>query len=230
MPKISQQDALVESPLGAGRVGALVGLAEALGSLAAILEEQGFDIACFEHPNEIDFEQPPGFVVLRLEGTLSSARSSLAELRNAVGELPVVIVCDGIRPGELRPVLAAGATGVVFAEEVRLALAPSLVAALASQVCVPKQVMSQIEPAPLSPREKQILGLVAMGFMNVQIAEQLFVAESTVKSHLSSAFGKLGVRSRGEAVDLILDPERGLGMGILAIGGEPIETAPGPQA
>ncbi len=65
-----------------------------------------------------------------------------------------------------------------------------------------------------------------MGYMNSQIAERLFLAESTVKSHLSSAFGKLGVRSRNEAVDLILNPERGLGMGILGLGGEPLETIP----
>jgi hypothetical protein len=44
-----------------------------------------------------------------------------------------------------------------------------------------------------------------------------------VKSHLSSAFTKLGVKSRHEAVDLILDSERGLGMGILGLGGDPIE-------
>jgi hypothetical protein len=66
-----------------------------------------------------------------------------------------------------------------------------------------------------------------MGYMNSQIAEQLFLAESTVKSHLSSAFGKLGVRSRNEAVSLILDSERGFGMGILGLGGEPIETQGG---
>jgi hypothetical protein len=65
-----------------------------------------------------------------------------------------------------------------------------------------------------------------MGYMNSQIAERLFLAESTVKSHLSSAFRKLGVRSRNEAVDLILNPERGLGMGILGLVGEPPVTVP----
>ena len=72
----------------------------------------------------------------------------------------------------------------------------------------------------LSAREKQILGLVVMGLMNSEIAARLFLAESTVKSHLSSAFRKLGVRSRTEASELILDPERGLGTGILAISEE----------
>jgi DNA-binding NarL/FixJ family response regulator len=91
---------------------------------------------------------------------------------------------------------------------------------------VPQAYWREIEPPALSTREKQILGLVVMGYMNSQIAEQLFVAESTVKSHLSSAFGKLGVRSRNEAVDLILDSERGLGMGILSLGGDSVEAIP----
>jgi len=75
-------------------------------------------------------------------------------------------------------------------------------------------------------REKQVLGLVVMGYMNCQIAERLFLAQSTVKSHLSSAFGKLGVRSRNEAADLILNHERGLGLGVLALESEPLETVP----
>ena len=94
---------------------------------------------------------------------------------------------------------------------------------LAGQVCVPARHGRQVAPPALSTREKQILGLVAMGYMNSQIATRLFLAESTVKSHLSSAFGKLGVRSRNEAVRLIVDPSRGIGVGILTLPSEPID-------
>jgi DNA-binding NarL/FixJ family response regulator len=56
------------------------------------------------------------------------------------------------------------------------------------------------------------------GCTNSQIGARLFLAESTVKSHLSSAYTKLGVRSRGEAVSLLLEPNgpRGFGSGAAA--------------
>jgi DNA-binding NarL/FixJ family response regulator len=59
--------------------------------------------------------------------------------------------------------------------------------------------------------------MVVLGLTNGEIAHKLRLSESTVKSHLSSSFTKLGVRSRGEAASLILDPAAGLGTGILVI-------------
>jgi DNA-binding NarL/FixJ family response regulator len=72
-----------------------------------------------------------------------------------------------------------------------------------------------IKPA-FSHREKQVLALVVKGLANRQIASELFLAESTVKSHLGSAFQKLGVHSRNEAAALLVDPEEGLGAAVLS--------------
>jgi DNA-binding NarL/FixJ family response regulator len=61
--------------------------------------------------------------------------------------------------------------------------------------------------------------MVVLGFSNAEIAKKLVLSESTIKSHLSSAFHKLGVRSRTEAAEMILDSNSGIGTGILAISG-----------
>lgn len=53
---------------------------------------------------------------------------------------------------------------------------------------------------PLSERELEILGLMAQGMTNPQIAEHLILSLSTVKTHLNNIFGKLNVRNRAEAV------------------------------
>jgi DNA-binding NarL/FixJ family response regulator len=139
---------------------------------------------------------------------------------------PVLLLAARLQRWELRAVLGAGAAGALLADEsLSQRIMPCLHAAASGQLCAPLQLGNQIAQPPLSAREKQVLGLVTMGYMNCQIAERLYLAESTVKSHLSSAFAKLGVRSRNEAVSLILDPEHGRGMGIIAIA----EHAPAPE-
>jgi len=55
---------------------------------------------------------------------------------------------------------------------------------------------------PLSERELEVLRLVADGLTNQDIADRLFIAVSTVKSHTNSIYGKLGVRNRTQAIAL----------------------------
>jgi two-component system response regulator DesR len=55
-------------------------------------------------------------------------------------------------------------------------------------------------PAGLSSREREVLGLIATGATNGEIAAQLFLSPHTVKEHTSALYRKLGVRNRAEAV------------------------------
>lgn len=171
--------------------------------------------------------EAPSVVVLWAEEDSPPARV-VGPLAQRFADVPLMVVCAEAQRWAIRGALNAGASGVVLFEELHSTFVPCLQALLAGQICVPRAFGRQVDPPALSSREKQILGLVVMGYMNGQIAERLFLAESTVKSHLSSAFGKLGVRSRNEAVNMILDPDRGLGMGILALVGdskEPTQSA-----
>jgi DNA-binding CsgD family transcriptional regulator len=64
------------------------------------------------------------------------------------------------------------------------------------------QNTARIEALGLTPRELEILQLIASGLSNREIASQLFVSENTVKTHSSRVFDKLNARRRTQAVQI----------------------------
>jgi DNA-binding NarL/FixJ family response regulator len=149
-----------------------------------------------------------------------------AELLRAVHEsralfphAALITVWPLTNAADARRILREGADGVISEAELSTTIVPTINAVRSGLICIPRPMRAQLESDSLSAREKQVLGMVVMGFTNGEIAAKLYLAESTIKSHLSSAYTKLGVRSRKDATSMILDPTEGFGPGILAISG-----------
>jgi DNA-binding NarL/FixJ family response regulator len=102
--------------------------------------------------------------------------------------------------------LLAGLRSVVGGQ---VALAPSMAALLVGRArrAQAESGASPVGPAPspLSPRETQVLALVAEGCSNREVGLRLFVGEATVKTHLLHVFEKLGVGDRTRAVTLAME-------------------------
>ncbi len=171
--------------------------------------------------------KPNTLVVLLGRGKAPERIRDLRTVAEANTKAPIVAAMPTDAPNaSLRRALLGGAAGLVLDADLDRALVATGHAVLAGQLAVPSALVRQIAPRPLSYREKQILGLVVLGFTNREIADKLFLAESTVKTHLSSSFAKLDAHSRSEAAARILDPDSGYGVGILTIAGD-TTAAPG---
>lgn len=145
-------------------------------------------------------------MVLVLAGSATDRIGAIGEHSKRRPATTIVATMPDRTPASpLRRALQAGAAGLIFDGDVETALAPTVLAVASGQLVVPQALQRNVARAPLSYREREVLGLVVRGYTNRQIADALFLAESTVKTHLSSVFGKLDARSRAEAATLALD-------------------------
>lgn len=142
--------------------------------------------------------------------------------RAIVGDAPtkVVILTTFDRDDYLFDALAAGASGFLLKnaepeyiiEAIRTVadgnalLAPEVTARVIRQMSAPVPPPGQ-GPAPrqaelghLTERERDVVAVVARGLSNAEIAARLFLGESTVKTHVSNALAKLGLRDRVQLV------------------------------
>jgi DNA-binding NarL/FixJ family response regulator len=145
--------------------------------------------------------------------------AEVAELRDGHAG-PIVAILREMPSARGARAVSALVEGTVLDDDLERSLAVTLAAVSAGQCVVPRAIRQMLERPPLSPRERQVLAMVVLDFSNAEIAEKLVVTESNVKSHLTSAFSKLGVTSRNAASELILDHESGLGPGILRFSSE----------
>ena len=82
---------------------------------------------------------------------------------------------------------------------------------LKGRICIPYTVLSKISNTPfqqLTARETELLGMLANGWSNTQIASRTGISENTVKYHLKNLYDKLEVRNRAMAVALYAKERR----------------------
>jgi len=199
---------------------ALISDAGELGQrIAMILPEAGLEVELSDAPPLDDSEhEAPAAVVATVSGSATSTAATIKKLRRRVRDLPLVVVIPSSRSQpEARAAISAGADGAVLERDMENTLAATVAVAAGGQVAFPDTLLQAPKQPSFTRREKQTLGMMVLGFTNQEIGGTLGLAETTIKSHLCSAFEKLGVSSRGEASTLFLDAANGVGLDALAI-------------
>ncbi|SDL70331.1 response regulator [Microbacterium azadirachtae] len=119
----------------------------------------------------------------------------------------VVVLTTFDADADVLPAIAAGATGYLLKDASRDELLHAIRAAAAGRTVLAPEVASRLvdrvrtpEATLLTPRELEILGLIADGATNRAAGDRLHLSEATVKTHLLSIYGKLGVGDRAAAV------------------------------
>ncbi len=157
-----------------------------------------------------DARKPFELAVLAGDGDLLERGGPVESLRHLRPDCRIVLVAPSDQRALIRKALRFGVDGFVPYATADSTLSVSVAAVLAGQLAVPQSLRRHASWASFSARERQVLSLVADGLTNNEIARHLFLSESTVKTHLSSSFRKLGVSSRAEATAAVLDPDTGL--------------------
>lgn len=152
----------------------------------------------------------PKTVVLACDLGRPAQMTSLRRLRKSLADTGIIVVSASDPRIAAREAVNNGADGFIYESDIEASLAVVVRAVAAGHVTVPRRLRRTVVRPAFSHREKQVLALVARGYQNREIASRLFLAESTVKSHLGTSFAKLGVRSRKEAAAVLLDPAEGL--------------------
>lgn len=130
-------------------------------------------------------------------------------------ETAIVVLSDRSEPGRVVEALRSGVRAILPGDMSSDQIVASLEAAAAGLIVLHPAEVEAMFPAaeptssalaeliePLTPRESEVLQMLASGLANKEIATRLAISEHTVKFHVASILGKLGAASRTEAVTL----------------------------
>lgn len=149
----------------------------------------------------------PAFDVAVIGWKLSDmdGASVLSEIQRRKLFARIVIFCNDHDVAILKQCVRLGVQGFCYQFDDPSILFDTLVAVGNGRICIPYVDVSNINETPLSkltPRERELLAVLADGWTNLQIATRTGISENTVKYHLKNLYDKLDVRNRAMAVAL----------------------------
>ncbi|MBI4967098.1 MAG: response regulator transcription factor [Rhodospirillales bacterium] len=174
--------------------------------LAAVCADgREFVAYCEQHPIAIGIL---GWEMPNLDG-----KGVLQALKGKPGAPRLIVYTGSPNPDVPRQAMALGAAGFCSKKDQPEVLLDTIVAVAAGRMVFPFIDVATLVADPfagLTPRERELLGALAGGATNAQIAKELSISLNTVKFHLKNLFDKLGVSNRAQAVARYLkESERG---------------------
>ncbi len=156
----------------------------------------------------------PSSVILCSNGR--DIASEVKRIRKLLPDAAVLVFAMDMNVRLAQGALRAGASGVIHAGMRPEQIVRAVQLASAGKIIVFESAVSQelleslvaeeaADLAALTPRQRQILELVCEGLSNAEIAERLFLTESTIKQHLYTTYKLLHVRNRIQAAKLLQD-------------------------
>jgi DNA-binding NarL/FixJ family response regulator len=135
---------------------------------------------------------------------------TLERIRAAAPDVHVVVVADALDEALSMAARDGDVDGVVLASAGGAELVAALAQVVAGHAVFPagwlRQVRRSAQASPLgqlSPRQREVLELLSLGMDNDQIAARLYISRNTVKFHVRTIYGRLGVHNRVEAARVL---------------------------
>ena len=154
----------------------------------------------------------PHVLVLDLNMPGEPSLEAIPTLRDEFPDTQIVVLTMQNEPAYARSAMGAGVLGYVLKESADAELVEAIRAAVAGERYLNPRLGARLaaEPLPgppdgLSERELEILRLIALGYTNSQIADELFLSIRTVETHRAHIQQKLGLSDRAEMVRYALD-------------------------
>jgi DNA-binding NarL/FixJ family response regulator len=174
-------------------------------AVASYLAESGFDVVGPASDGRravlLAAEEKPALAVVDYRMPRLWGVDLVSALREASPETRIVVYTAEADERLARDVLEAGAVGIVLKEAPLADLVRALEAVLAGGSYLDPAVARDLEPRrKLTPREVDVLGLLAEGLQHEEIGRRLGISSETVRTHLRKASDRLGAATRTQAV------------------------------